>query len=295
MKKNDAFIQTVIDAVCEPDRIISKKINYWYESGENKCFLVKTSVIKDEENQKQGVTFLISDITEDEEQKRRIHDLTVNFVLFIGLLCSYVFFYAMTKFVWGNSFPKTLYNWVIMVISFVLTVFLSYSTSKKFSFAFLKVGKDKIKHDMKFVLGFCLGITVLMIGLKLLLMYCIPGIFPPNKPLFNYYRFLPSGMTVAHSLYFLTSFFQEVLARKVAQETMEEIFVGPKGSIIAIFVSSIMFGVLHLHYGFLFMVGCFFYLTVLGFYYRKNRNIWNCVILHLVLGELFIGFGFASI
>lgn len=294
-EKNDDFIQTVVDAVCEPDRIISKKINYWYENGEGKCFFVKTSVIKDEENQKQGVTFLISDITEDEEQKRRIHDLTVNFVLFIGLLCSYVFFYAMTKMVWGDSFPKALYNWLIMLISLVLTVFLSYSTSKKFSFTFLKVGKDRFKHDMKFVVGFCLGATLLMIVVKLVLMYSIPGIFPPNKPFFNYYRFLPSGMTVAHSLYFLTSFFQEVLARKVAQETMEEIFVGAKGSIIAVFISSIMFGVLHLHYGFFFMVGCFLYLTVLGFYYRKNRNIWNCVILHLVLGDLFVGFGFASI
>lgn len=29
----------------------------------------------------------------------------------------------------------------IMLISFVLTVFLSYSTSKKFRFTFLKVGK----------------------------------------------------------------------------------------------------------------------------------------------------------
>lgn len=142
-----------------------------------------------------------------------------------GLLCSYVFFYAMTKMVWGDLFPKALYNWIIMLISFVLTVFLSYSTSKKFSF----------------------------------------------------------------------TFFQEVLARKVAQETMEEIFVGSRGSIIAIFISSVMFGVLHLHYGFLFMVGCSLYLTVLEFYYRKNRNIWNCVILHLVLGEMFIGFGFAAI
>ena len=79
---------------------------------------------------------------------------------------------------------------------------------------------------------------------------------------------------------------QEFLARGVMQENLNRVFTGKYATVLSIVVSSLVFGVLHIHYGLPFMLGATVLLGALGMLYHKQGNIWGLCIIHYVLGEV---------
>ena len=85
---------------------------------------------------------------------------------------------------------------------------------------------------------------------------------------------------------------QEFLSRGVIHENLRRIFVGKYSEAAAIVVSSLLFGALHIHRGFMYMLAATALLSIFGILYRKQNSIWGLCIPHFVLGEVVWYLGF---
>ena len=123
--------------------------------------------------------------------------------------------------------------------------------------------------------------TVVMVGGKVLLLRVAPGFFPEGAPFWDW-----SAGTVADIFYPATAVLQEFLARGVMQENLNRVFSGKHAMGMSVFVSSLAFGVMHIHYGLPYMLAASILLGALGMLYNRQRNIWGLCIIHYVLGEV---------
>ena len=82
------------------------------------------------------------------------------------------------------------------------------------------------------------------------------------------------------------------LYRGVIHENLRRIFVGKHSEAMAIVVSSLIFGALHIHRGFIYMIAATALLSIFGVLYRRQNSIWGLCIPHFVLGEIiwFLGY-----
>ena len=108
-----------------------------------------------------------------------------------------------------------------------------------------------------------------------------PGvIFSPEKPFFDFtiFRRLPI-------LYYpLSVVAQEFASRSVMHELLRKCYCGKKGELISVFVSTLVFGIFHIHMGFSFMIFAMIFLGVFGMIYIKQKTIWGLCIIHYALG-----------
>jgi len=91
--------------------------------------------------------------------------------------------------------------------------------------------------------------------------------------------------------YIFTSILQEFLARGFLLTCMVKIYNYKHGKIIALICSSLMFSLLHLFYGFDFMLLAGGLSVILGLLYLKDGNIWGVSIVHFCLGTFAFVFG----
>ena len=129
--------------------------------------------------------------------------------------------------------------------------------------------------------------AAVLFGLKALLLRLSPGFFPAGVPFWDWSRLNWSDYT-----YPLTVVLQEFLSRGVIHENLRRIFVGRYSEGAAILVSSLIFGALHIHRGFMYMLAATALLSLFGVLYRRQNSIWGLCIPHFVLGEIvwFLGF-----
>ena len=69
-------------------------------------------------------------------------------------------------------------------------------------------------------------------------------------------------------------------------------FDGKHSSIVAILLSSLLFGAVHIAHGFMYMVAAIVLLGALGGLYEKQQNIWGVTIIHFVLGNRCVALDF---
>ena len=79
---------------------------------------------------------------------------------------------------------------------------------------------------------------------------------------------------------------QEFLPRGIIHENLRRIFIGKNKEVVAIIISSLMFGTLHIHRGFIYMIAATALLSIFGILYRIQNSIWGLCILHFILGEV---------
>lgn len=85
-------------------------------------------------------------------------------------------------------------------------------------------------------------------------------------------------------MYAFTAVLQEFLARGAMQESLLRIFYGKHKEASSIIVSSLVFGVLHIAHGLIFMLAASILLGTLGILYNKQHSIWGTAIIHYALG-----------
>ena len=115
--------------------------------------------------------------------------------------------------------------------------------------------------------------------LKLACRIVDPNCFEPKAPFLDIKRF---GMRQIQ--YIFTAGIQEFLARSVIQRNLKRITVGKHPATVAIFLSSLIFAALHIHFGFLFMFGAAILAGLEGILYEKQQNILGVWIVHWVFG-----------
>ena len=185
----------------------------------------------------------------------------------------------------GQKASQELMTQFIHAISLVMFFYIRHYTH----FTFEEMG-FRIKGISRAVKTDCLLTAVfaaILFGTKLILQRVSPGFFAEGAPFWDWSRLNWSDYT-----YPFTVVLQEFLSRGVIHENLRRIFVGKHSEAAAIIVSSLLFGALHIHRGFIYMIAATALLAIFGILYRRQNSIWGLCIPHFVLGEIiwFLGY-----
>lgn len=276
--QNDTFHQLILDAVYDKEKSQTGVVD-WSDNNEKRKFKLTTSFLQSEENdEKTGVVALISDVTEVEKLHAQRRESSAIFATMMMCVCAYVFFVsAMSWIKWDMPL------WITTIIIQVIGLVMFFMVKKCTSISMRNTGIILVNAKQTFLTAILISVAgvVLLVGAKVILLWKAPGFFPAGTPFWDW-----SIGNVADLFYPITVIVQEFLARGVMQESLQRIFVGKYATGIAILVSSLIFGLLHIAYGFQYMVGAAVLLGALGFLYNKQKNIWGLCIIHYILGEV---------
>ncbi len=277
-EENDGFHQFVLDAVYDKEHTHSGEADYRIPGGERRRFRLTSSFLKSEDGgERTGVVVVFSDVTEVARLHRQRREASTVFAVLMICVCAYLFLWSLLRYLDAEP-PGWVMNLMIEAISVVMFLVILKTTSFSIRDIGLRVTNARATFlpDIAITL---MGCAVLMGG-KVFLLQAAPGFFPEGAPFWDW-----SVGTFADVIYPLTVILQEFLARGVMQENLRRIFTGKYAGVLSILVSALVFGVLHIAYGLMFMLGASLLLGALGVLYHKQGNIWGLCIIHYVLGE----------
>lgn len=275
---NDAFHQFVLDAVYDKESAHRGEAAYKAAGRETRHFSLTSSFLFGEEpGERAGVVVVFSDITELVRVNRQRKEASTVFAVLMICVCVYLFLWSLLRYL--NIEPP---GWVMNLLIEAISVLMFVIILKTTSFSIRDIGLRVTDARKTFVpsLSITAAGTAALVLCKLVLLRVAPGFFPEGAPFWDW-----SVGTAADVFYPATVVLQEFLARGVMQENLNRVFTGKHATVLSIVVSSLVFGVLHIHYGLPFMLGATALLGALGFMYHRQGNIWGLCIIHYVLGE----------
>lgn len=272
---NDEFHQYLLDCLYDKHHSHHGELKYTKPNGKKHIFHILTSFLfGNEGTEKMGVVIQFSDVTEL-NQTHKLHQNTA--YLFIALLGILSLFNYITT-IWldlGKPFASSIMTILIEVVGFVLVLLL-----------FRKFDTDEIDFGLKFKGKGKYIVTDLFVTIIILAVMIIVKIYlrknmvlSPNEPFLHMEKW-----DMSKTLYPITVVLQEFLTRSLVHEGIKQVIPSKKSDLIAIGVSSLFFGAIHLHLGLAFMLGSAFLLAFFGLVYTKQRCIWGLCIPHYVLG-----------
>ena len=275
--KNEIFHQFILDAVYDKEKSHTGLIDYFIEGEKKKLKLTSSFIFSEDKTQHEGISIVFSDVTEVENQHQLRHDSSVIFASLMSILTIYIYIYSIK-----NSFLPQIRPGFLTLIIVVLALGCMIIILKKTSFSVANFTL-KLKNPLQ---QMKLPILISVIGFLLLILikYGLNSLnvsfFPKDKPFFDFERLLKVG----YIIYPITALLQEILTRCFMQNSLSNVFTGKYKDFLAIIVSSLIFGALHVAHGLNLMIGAFVFLSCLGVYYSKTKNIWGVTLIHYVLG-----------
>lgn len=284
-RDNDALLEFLVKAAGEKNA--SHRGDILFCRGDGSSVRLNTSCIclQDEEDARE-ISYAIhfDDITEIDVLRRKRRESSAVFIGTMTAVSVWIFAVALWQMT-GQRFSQEVMTQFIHAIALVMFFYIRHYTH----FTFEEMGL-KFKGIAKAVKTDCLltaAGTALLFLIKLFVMRVSPGFFAEGAPFWDWSRVNWSDFT-----YPLTVVLQEFLSRGVIHENLRRIFVGKYSEAAAIVVSSLIFGALHIHRGFIYMIAATALLSLFGILYRRQNSIWGLCIPHFVLGEViwFLGF-----
>lgn len=276
-KENDDFHQFLLNAVYDKKHTHKGDAIYVKPDGSRINLHMSTSFLYDNEGDvKEGVVIQFSDVTEIVSLQKKQKESSFIFAATIACVCLWIFFYVLWEFL-GRPISNHWMTQLVQLNGVALFLFVLYNTSftlRDMGFGTKNMKKILITDSAIAVVGF-----VLLVGAKFIVMEFVPGFFDEGTPFWNW-----GAMGVSEWLYPLTVLLQEFLTRGAMHENLRRIFMGKHRESLSIIVSSLIFGVLHIHMGLIYMLGAAILLGGLGMLYCKQNTIWGLCIPHYVLG-----------
>ena len=284
---NDAFHQFVVDAVCKKEQTHRGSVAFTDKNNHTLHLRVTASFLKSEGGcESGGVVLVLSDVTETEALRKKRYDASIVFSCVTACVCIYLLFLATLEFLNINVPTKALTQ-VINAMVFLFSVIIYRKTSFSFDELGLKLRDGKRTFGSSLVIA--LGIVVLLIAAKLVILKVSPDFFASDASFWNWNIGLYSWIS-----YIFTCIIQEFLARSMIYASIKKMFDGKYSTIAAVFLSSLLFGAVHIAHGFVYMMAAIILLGSLGGLYEKHRNIWGVAIIHFILGQAACCLGFIS-
>lgn len=226
--------------------------------------------------EKEGVVIQFSDVTQEAELKEKHRNTARGFVIIMGILCLWIFFYAIWELL-GRPIQGGVMTMLIEVAA--IAGFFCLRRFTTIDFADMGLGTKGIKRAL-IVDGIATAtILAVMLVAKTCIMNFSPDVFGADAKLLDFSRW-----NIFDTIYPLTVVLQEFLTRGVMHETVRNMIPGKNANAAAIIVSSLFFGALHVHLGLAYMIGSALLLGVFGVIYTKQRTIWGLCIPHYFLG-----------
>ena len=273
---NDDFHQYVLDCVYDKEARHAGAVTYTHPDGSVRYFKIAASYAGSMDGpRKSGVILRVTDITDLHLAKVK-HDDTIKVLIgTITIMALWDYLVAVWEQM-GRPISSTALTVIIEVIGVIATVFaLRYTSITVTDFG---LGTKNLKKNILVDSALTAAVLALMIVVKLFLRQFFPNIISPDRPFFRW-----DALQAVDLLYIPTVVLQEFLVRGVTQGSLERILPENYPPAVAIIVSSLVFGSIHIHKGLVFMVGAACLLCFFGFLYRKQGNIWGLCIPHLFL------------
>ena len=273
---NDAFHDAILDALYQKKSTNLETVNYESPSGKKYMLDMSSSFLPGptEEDSQLVVTF--ADQTEFEATRVRLRDSSRTFSTFLFGFCLWILFYAFWEFL-GRPWSADIMTHGVELLGIVMLLFIFRYTS--LTWRDLGILTDRPVQTVRTGLIVAACAVVLLFVIKMIVRMIDPNCFRPDLPFFDIRLF-----GVRQIVYLFTAGIQEFLARSVIQGNLRRITVVKRPSLLAILLSSLIFAGLHIHLGFLFMVGAAILAGLEGILYEKQENIFGVWIVHWVFG-----------
>lgn len=270
--RNDSFNQILLDAI-QSHKTTAHSIVPFYDGDGNKCVLdLSISIIRGEE-----VFLSFTDVTELERVKKREHDASVIFVLLLLQTCIWIFLATINE--WLGQ-PIDFVNMCYVLYGYCAVFFVVLSRSIKIDWHTGGLSFKGFKKHLITDTILTVAITAAILLLKYIL--CRMG-FYADVPFIDWSRFTRNEVFYAGEVVI-----QEFLARVIVHENLRKIIRTKHSEALALLVSSVFFGAIHIHGGIVYMFGAMLLMGFFGLIYRKQNSIWALCIPHYVLGVLLV-------
>ncbi len=284
-KENQALLTFLVKSTAEKNTSQRGDILFRRDDGSSVRLNASCICLQDDEApEERSFALHFEDITEIDELRRKRRESSAVFIGTMTAVSIWIYVVALWQQT-GQKASQELMTQFIHAISLVMFFYIRHYTH----FTFEEMG-FRIKGISKAVKTDCLLTAVfaaILFGTKLILQRVSPGFFAEGAPFWDWSRLNWSDYT-----YPFTVVLQEFLSRGVIHENLRRIFVGKHSEAAAIIVSSLLFGALHIHRGFIYMIAATALLAIFGILYRRQNSIWGLCIPHFVLGEIiwFLGY-----
>lgn len=283
--RNDKFHQFLVDAVLEKECTHTGTVSFTDAQNYTRHLRITSSFLKsDAGNEGNGVVLVLSDVTETEVLKKKRYDASVVFSCVIACVCLYLLLLATLDFLQIHV-PTVNLSQILNGMVFCFGVIIYRKTD--FSFEELGLKIQDYKNTFLPAIGISIALVAILMVVKLAVLRFAPGFFTAGSPFWNWNIGLYGWIG-----YIFSCIIQEFLARSMLYGSIRKMFDGKHAVLVAIILSTLLFGAVHLAHGFMYMTGAMILLGSLGGLYEKQRNIWGVAIIHYVMGEAATCLGF---
>lgn len=273
---NDEFFEFIIQSIYHKDEVHVGICKFQAQSEKKYVFKMSSSYLITEADETPQIVITFTDETKAEALKVKLKDSSATFTTFLVGVCIWLIIFAI--WLYNNKpFPKEYMTKGVEVLGIFIIIFIFAFTSLTFNDIGLK--SNSLKKDLKvtFIIVF---ISFIVLGsLKFILLKTNPGMLKAGTPFINF-----KGLN-AHTLFYIyRSLIQEFLARSGIQANIKRITTSKYPAVTSIIVSSLIFAVLHIHLGLVFMAGAAILAGLLGILYDKQDSIIGVWIVHYFFG-----------
>lgn len=195
--------------------------------------------------------------------------LMVGISLFLG-------FWSLCEFTLKRHLTNTQYTYIIECITFVLFFEVLFFSSFSMRQVGLVPNFSKIKRNTIVTLSIAIAVMwLLLLGRILMIKLGLSG----------REEFMGGSREGARN-YIFTAIIQEFLARGVMQTSIKNLMNVKCQKLFTILVTSLLFALMHIPFGFPFMVAAFMLSVILGIVFEKQGDMWGCAFLHWSCGYL---------
>ena len=275
-KYNDRFSEAILNALYQKNHTSVETVPFMAASGKKYVFLLSSSFLPGETGEDAQLVITLADETEKEQTKQRLNDSSRTFSTFLFGFCIWILIYAFWEFL-GRPFSADFMTHGVELLGIIMLLFIFRYTSLTWRDLGITTSQPKKTVLTALIVAACA--IVFLFLLKMVARMIDPNCFEPDAPFCDISRF-----GLRQILYVFTAGIQEFLARSVIQGNLKRITVGNHTGILAIVLSSLIFSALHIHFGFLFMVGAAILAGLEGILYAKQKNIFGVWIVHWFFG-----------
>ena len=284
-KENESLWELLAQATEEKETSHRGDVLYRRKDGSTVLLNASCICLRDGDGSRQTTYALhFDDITEIDTLRRKRRESSAVFIGTMTGVSVWIYIVALWRLT-GETLSQEIMTQFIHLIALIMFFYIRHYTHFTYEEMGLKIkgiGKA-VKTDCLFTVIFAAA----LFGVKFILMRTSPGFFPAGAPFWDWGRLNWSDIA-----YPVTVVLQEFLSRGVIHENLRRIFVGKHSEGAAIIVSSLIFGALHIHRGFMYMLAATALLSIFGILYRRQNSIWGLCIPHFVLGEIVWYLGF---
>lgn len=223
-----------------------------------------------------GMVILIEDDTDKYKLRQHEHDCAFIFAGLILCISVFLMTWSLLQFTLHIYLKSSVYTQIIECITFLLFLVIVFMTSFSMRDIGLIPRKNTIKKTIVESLSIAAVASCILLLSKAILMLL-------GYKIKDYYI---GGSLSGVYTYVFTAFVQEFLARGVIQTSVKSLMKIRFQKFFSIFLTSLLFSLMHMPFGFYFMMSAFLLSMALGYVYERHQNLWGCVFLHWCCGYL---------